>query len=401
MDVVCIGAANVDLVAQDVDLVALGVGGSEGKECRTADSEIDRMLDLIGTELLDEPTIGGSAFNVAWELANAGLDLRVGFVGAIGRMDGLEPVLQARLEKLDTRFAVVSPEEPAARCLSIENGDDRTLFTSVGVSGNLLARLRGEGGPGGESLVAYLAGARFIHVTSVFDHQAVPALTQLLLELRRANPFTVIGIDPGYVWTCEVDGAVRELLKVADYVFLNRDEMRELAKPYTDEPDEELAHRVLKSLCSTGKAPALVVLKDSRGGSTHVLRPSDATVSSFEYVRLPLIGRQVKDPTGAGDVFAAKFIACRVSNAAYAEAALGSAVEAARFWLRGRAARGFALQEGRHAVLKRLGGDRMIARLAPVVTVLDFATSSRGPSARVRAAWGVGVVAVGLIAWLT
>lgn len=266
------------------------------------------------TEL--ELRIAGAESNVAIALARLGF--RVGWISWLGADELGEAVLaRVRAEGVDTAQVRRLGDAPTGLCLR------ERLPTGVSVyyyrQGSAASRM----GPGAFD-PAYLDGARVLHVTGI-----TPALSPSCRELtlwataaarqRRLR----VSFDVNYrskLWDPQSARALlAELLPQVDVVFVSAEE----AETLWGASDVELLRRL-----SAQYGCAEVVLKCGERGAVALI--------DGERWEAPAFRVEVRDPIGAGDAFAAGYIAAslwgkgpgerlRIANAmgAFSVAALG------------------------------------------------------------------------------
>jgi sugar/nucleoside kinase (ribokinase family) len=317
LDVVGVGALNLDCL---VDLAQ--VGAREGTDTAALRSWVaaacaGTRLDWGAEAFVDEPTVqavldrfggaalawqpGGSAFNTVHALACMGLGLRLGYVGVAGRspVPGLSgPALLDQLG-VDRRF-VQGDRRLGGVCVSLVEDGERTMLTHTGANAGLAGFAERSRGP----LAAYLASARVVHVTSFADEQAPPRLAALLGEVKARDPRVLVAVDPGHAWATANAPGVERLLAAADLLLLTSRELAALAG--RDGSDAELVRDLRARL---GRQATVLV---KRADSVTVLARAAATL---RFVHRPLPAHRVRDPTGAGDVFAAGVLAALARDA--------------------------------------------------------------------------------------
>lgn len=227
-------------------------------------------------------TLGGAPFNVAWNLRMLGADPL--FVGAVGNDELGQQVRAAMIGAgLDTSALQVAPDAPTGRVqVTLEAGEpsydilanqayDRVepeaLRETVPTPPSLLYHgslaLRAEPSRSACAWLAERSGRRFVDV-----------------NLRR----------PWYR-----PAAVLDLIRDADYVKLNGDELREL----TDGEDDQA--RVSGLLARAGIREAVILTAGSTGAGIHT-----RDGARFEAPAPPVT--DLRDPVGAGDAFASVVI---------------------------------------------------------------------------------------------
>jgi sugar/nucleoside kinase (ribokinase family) len=107
-------------------------------------------------------------------------------------------------------------------------------------------------------LVRYLCRARIVHVTSFLGPAGPSGVLDLIKAVEDKNLSVRFSVDPGAVWASSAtnDRAVTEILRRAQYLFVNLPELRDPGR--TDDP-EAAATRILTA-CS--RASSMVVLKE-------------------------------------------------------------------------------------------------------------------------------------------
>jgi sugar/nucleoside kinase (ribokinase family) len=240
---------------------------------------------------------GGSAANAAAWMGSLGAS--VDFIGLVGAED------VARHSALLTDSGVTPhlsghEEEPTGAIIVIVSGERRTMLTEKGAN----AKLTPDAVPN-----RLLAGAAILHFTgySVFSQADQVALRGLL---QRASALGVrVSVDPASAGFIS-DFGVEQFLDAIDgahLFFPNLEEGRVLTG--LDDPIE-IAERL-------GERFEVVALTLNTAGVVVVERGMPTTVAAVPVV--------VVDPTGAGDAFAAGFLAAWVSGAgAMAAAAAGA-----------------------------------------------------------------------------
>ncbi|HEY8473617.1 MAG TPA: PfkB family carbohydrate kinase [Natronosporangium sp.] len=310
------GALNIDYIASASSLsraraekVAEWTGRFDWNEERRVDAEtIHGVTRAIGRNAL-EIAAGGSAWNTIFVLAQLRLDLRLGYVGVLGREEtpGLSFLKLMDSHGVDHRFVLEDPAAPCGMCLSfIEDGAGRVMLTCPGANLRMAQFIRDRF----DALAGYLASARHVHVTSFLDPETPVEMERVLRAARAANPRLRISFDPGYDWAANPTPAIRGLLRLADYLLLSRREFKELGGYTHGDSDPALAGRVLAF---------------TRAGATVVLPNRYDSVDTFRAGRHGVVRRRfaapvfasdedIEDTTGTGDVFAAGLLAALTSR---------------------------------------------------------------------------------------
>ena len=261
-EVVGIGAINLDY------LVHGPAPGSEwGTERRADAATVEAVLPRAHAVAL-----GGSAFNTLHAIAAARTGLRLGFVGVAGRVPaaGLSALDTFDRYGIDRRFVFPDRERLCGVCVSFLSEGERTLLTHPGANDAFADHLTSEF----DRVVAHLAEARLVHVTSFLDDRSAGVLHRVLGAVKAISPGTLISFDPGHVWSTQPAPEVDSIVALCDFLLVNPREYRE--------------------------APQAVVV-EKRPGGIRWHGPGGSGSRS----RPPLRPDEIVDATGAGDVFAA------------------------------------------------------------------------------------------------
>ena len=224
---------------------------------------------------------GGSAANAACALA--GLDVEAGLIGSVGDGDVAEYVRRELHEAgVDCRNLVtVGGGETAIKYLVVAEDGQVLVFGNDGVNEAF--------GPGDVD-ADYLRSADHLHLTS----QAPETAAYLAETASEAG--TPVSFDPGRRL---VERDYSEALANADLVFLNDREAGAILDDDLEHPSAELHGRVV------------VTKHGPRGGAVHT---PERTLDHPGFAVEPV------DTTGAGDAFAAGFIATLLEHDDYERA---------------------------------------------------------------------------------
>ncbi len=239
-------------------------------------------------------TIGGSSAIMACGAARLGL--RVAFCGVVGE-DELGASMMASMAEhgVDVRASRVDSHVPTGATVILSRGDDRAILTATGT----IDRLGVDDIP-----VGLLATSRHLHVGSTALQPALRGSLPDLFALARALDVTTsfdTNWDPDERWE-----GLAGLLATADVCFPNLEE----ARRWTGRSDAEAAARALADGSVAPRdpdaGPLTVVLKLGAAGAM--------AVRQERLVRAAAPRVAAIDTTGAGDSFAAGFVAATVSG---------------------------------------------------------------------------------------
>ncbi|WP_234995826.1 sugar kinase [Streptoalloteichus hindustanus] len=238
-------------------------------------------------------TIGGAESNVARHLARAGLPVR--WVGAVGEDDLGRAVLDhLRASGVDVAAVRVDPERPTGLYVKEPDaGGSRMRYYRSGSAASAL----------GPDFLATLdlTTARLVHLTGITAalSPSCRALLRTAMDPGRRRSSPLVSFDVNWrpvLWRDQDARVLTELANAADVVFVGEDEAEALWG--TGDPD-----RVRALL----PAPTTVVVKQGARGATLV----EGGTAVFQ----PALAVDVVEPVGAGDAFAAGFLAATLAGA--------------------------------------------------------------------------------------
>jgi sugar/nucleoside kinase (ribokinase family) len=283
LDVLAIGNAIVDVIA-DADDAFLGREGMHKGAMRLIDeAEAERLYADMGPA---RELSGGSAANTAAGIAALGL--RAGFIGQLAD-DQLGQIFTHDIRSLGVEFGTAprSGIGATARCLILVTPDaQRTMNTFLGAAQML--------GPDAVD-PAEVAAAKILYLEGYLWDPADPraAMYKAMDAARAAGTKVAFTLSDGFV----VDrhrADLRRLLdeRRIDILFANQIEAEALAEM----PDVESAVAALRD-----KVDTMVVTRHEHGATA--TRGSERVDVPAEPIR------ELVDTTGAGDLFAAGFLA--------------------------------------------------------------------------------------------
>ncbi|HAM25674.1 MAG TPA: hypothetical protein DCP11_02960 [Microbacteriaceae bacterium] len=246
---------------------------------------------------------GGSAANTAAWLGTLGAE--VDFVGVVG-LDDLERHRALLAVAGVTPHLTGDPELPTGSIVVIVDGEQRTMLTETGANAAMTPDAVGD---------ELLDAAAIVHFTgySLFGTPDDAAVRSLIARARERG--VQVSVDPGSAGFIADFGADRFLAAVTgvDLIFPSLDEGRILSGLTTpEEVVARLAEHFAVVALTLGTDGVLVV---QRGRAT---------------VRVDAIETEIADPTGAGDAFAAGFLAEWVRHDDAAAAARAGVLAGAR-----------------------------------------------------------------------
>jgi sugar/nucleoside kinase (ribokinase family) len=302
-DVLAIGNAIVDVIAR-VDDAFLAREGYEKGSMRLIDP--DRAEELYGRMGPGREISGGSAANTLAGVAALGH--RCAFIGQVAA-DQLGAVFQHDIRALGVSFDVPPRTDgpPTGRCLVLVAPDgERTMNTSLGAAHYL---------PEAAAEPALVASARFLYIEGYMWDPPEPRRAILrAIEAARANGRKVaLALSAIFLMEVYRDDFLKLLDDaLVDILFCNEGEAMALMQGMDlDSATEAIAARV----------PLLVVTHGDKGA---------VAVSGGKSYSVPAERvEKVVDTTGAGDLFAAGFLAGQVQGRSIEDSLRMGAIAAA------------------------------------------------------------------------
>lgn len=280
LDFVGFGALNVDLFYSLKDgrmLEQISPELHPGGEITGDESERQQFLESVNKHAtLTGRSGGGQAANTAVALSRMGF--RCGFLGKVGD-DEIGELLLESLGEVDK--SQVQRGENSGMCLCIlDQKGERANTVFPGCNDTITLR---------DSDADYARNSKVLHLTS-FCSEKVLKQQEWLLDKDMGN--TIITFDPGEIYSRLGLGRIRKVLESTCILFATAEELNLM----TGKEVRKAAEDILQ--CGTH----IVVCKRAEQGSEII---SEAGNISIPVAR----AKKVVDKTGAGDVYAAGFIA--------------------------------------------------------------------------------------------
>lgn len=324
-EVVCLGAVNLDLLYRVEDLTPfrevwpLLRPGGELALAAEEEAQLAALLARYG-----EPggrSGGGQAANTAFALAKMGISAAL--VGRVGE-DEDGDFLRAEMAGVDLSHLRRAGRSGRAYVL-VDSAGERTIF----VAPHTNDELREEDVP-----LEVLAGASYVHFTSFVGPGPLKVQTSLTARLKagggEGRPF--LTLDPGELYARRGREALAGLLAAADILLVTEAEWQALGGEPHRRPEW---------------APPLILLKRGAHGARAILAGG--------WQDFPAPQTAAVDTLGAGDVFAAGFLAGRLRGLPLAKAVM-LAVRAASASVAGRGREAYPDAAFLREQVERLGG---------------------------------------------
>jgi sugar/nucleoside kinase (ribokinase family) len=283
LDVLAIGNAIVDVIANADDAFLDQRGMHKGAMQLIDEAQATALYDAMGPA---REASGGSAANTVAGLASLGL--RTGFIGQLGE-DQLGEIFRHDIRSLGVEFDTPARSDvgATARCLILVTPDaQRTMNTFLGAAQMLEADAVD---------AATVAGARIVYLEGyLWDPEAPRAAMYRAMDLARdAGTRVAFTLSDSFV----VDRHRADLLQLLgerriDILFANEAEILQLAGTDNFERAVDEVSRSVDTLVVTRSEQGAV----ARRGAEQASVPAEPIA-------------QLVDTTGAGDLFAAGFLA--------------------------------------------------------------------------------------------
>jgi ribokinase len=277
--VICLGAISVDLKFRVADLEGFlsewGAGLTRGGEAAISRKEEERLTELLGRYGQPAGRFGGGmAANTAYALARLGIP--VALVGRVG-LDTDGQFLKESLAGVNLAHVHAQGESGRAYILAAPEGEP-TILVAPNTNDDLeVADMPWE----------FLNTATFLHLTSFVG--AGPLLVQQAIA-GNVSDRVHLSLDPGELYARRGWQALEGILDHLETLVLTETEWRLLGGELTVHPLW---------------APPLVVIKRGALGA-RLLTP-------LRYLDFPVeLAGELVDTLGAGDVFAAGYLAGRL-----------------------------------------------------------------------------------------
>jgi ribokinase len=297
IDILTIGDSSIDLfmkVANDAVVPELG-----------KENESPKICFYHGTKIPVEhfeTSIAGNAVNVAVGCATLGLKTAV--YTELGDDSGAERIIEELKELgVNTKFCKKNKDIDTNLHSIIVYGGERTIFSYHGPKNY---QVRNWGSP------------KWIYYTSLGEGFE-KFQTELVDHIKNTNKKTGIAFNPGTLQMKAGVDSLRDILSIADILFVNKEETTKLTGASDEETNNsvESLHKKLQEL-----GPKLTVITNGKAGST----AHDGTTMEKEGIYSD--DRPVLDKTGAGDAYSSGFLSAIVYGKPLKEALRWGAINA-------------------------------------------------------------------------
>ena len=290
LDILGIGNAIVDVLARADDEFVITRGLAKGSMALIDAEQAEALYGAMG------PGVESSGGSVANSCAvAAGLGARVGYLGKVAR-DGLGDVFAHDIRAAGVHFPTAPLEggAPTARCLILVTPDaQRTMSTFLGACVHFSAA---------DVDLAEVARAQVVYLEGYLFSGAQDAFRAAAAAAHAAGRKVALSLSDGFC------------------VDMNRDAFRHFVREHTDilfanEPEILSLYQTTDFAQATDQARsevAIAALTRGAHGSVVVAGPDSHQIKAAS--------TQVVDTTGAGDAYAAGFLAAHARGLGLAEA---------------------------------------------------------------------------------
>lgn len=288
-DAVGFGALNTDLIYEGVKPHYLSrYQLKPGEEIFLPPEKIQELEELARKKgKLIIKSGGGSAANTVVALARFGF--QTGFIGITGDdEDGLSLRNDLKENGVDTSHILQRRNIRSGRCFSFLHQGERTLMVFSGANDSL---------SGEEIDISYSINTRFFHLSSFVGEKPFAAQRKLVELICQHYPPVKISFSPGEIYVRRGMASLLPIINKSYLLFINQQEMENL----TGENFLKAGETLLKT------GPRIVV--GTRGGKGSLIF-SETGIQEIPAEKT----EKVTDPTGAGDVYAAGFLAGLLLN---------------------------------------------------------------------------------------
>jgi sugar/nucleoside kinase (ribokinase family) len=330
-DLVGIGAINYDYVFRHSRR-----DKAENERLEGGDEDLAQEPEMLVAQILRRGTgdiisqqIGGSAFLAVKTVALSDMGVSTGFVGLLADPGCLEEltklggaVADCTSHLSDDSWVFRSAGVPSRALISIRRGKRYRIDVAAGDAASLVQRItdkeeevRGAAALTGEAVVPeyspltnYLAGAKWVHMSSFADPKQFSFFVDRVARAKKINRSLKFSIDPGDAYTRHHHSVLKEAFDIADIVFVSEREYQNLV---ASAKTRDARSQSIESLLAT--SAELLIVKSKAHHTAMNLWRGELRSRTFWHPRLA--GIRVRNDTGAGDVFAGGVLAGLLSPA--------------------------------------------------------------------------------------
>jgi len=286
-DVIGFGAINLDLIYEVKDKKI--IEEFRNYETHISEKEFNSLKKFLAQKAeLKSKSAGGSAANTVYALAK--MEFKTGYIGKVGK-DKEGKFLLKNFNPVDT--SGICFDEKSGTTLILISNRDRLIL----VLPNSNDTLRYE-----EIDLDYAGNTKFLHLTSFIGNLPFQAQVKLVKEMyersvRSGEERCLLSFDPGQCYAQRGLKALLPIIRHTEVIFPSEGEIKSLTgKNYREGSQELLNYGAKIVACTRGVEGSYVISKNEEYEI-----PADPEIKPV-------------DPTGAGDVYAAGFLAGLLLN---------------------------------------------------------------------------------------
>lgn len=334
-DVIGIGAINYDFIfefhpgTEETRPLVPEAGTEDLGDAERAAVVEDHILRRIARSSDYIAEVGGSAYRAIKTISAIGMGLSTSYVGVYSlpqnaeRKAGLSVHPEEEFGHLaNTEWLFEECEAPPGRALvklrhglrhsiEIAPGSNNTLRDRVLAQEAKLQKRSGDQRGRRPAFTEFLASGRWVHLTSLSDFEQFEFFVGRVCDAKRLNPKLCLSVDPGDEYTRRYGDRLSNAFAAADYIFLSQKEFDNITGggdfPWRNRVD---AVGELADAQATFGTQVLIVKSANKHVLLNYLRGSPLRRTFYH----PRLWRsQIRNDTGAGDIFAGGVIAALLS----------------------------------------------------------------------------------------
>ncbi len=323
VDVIGIGAINFDFIfssSKADDFTGAKNRYDDGEEIFVKEHVFqDELIKVQKHSELIQTQVGGSALLAIRTLKAMCSNLHTSYVGVYGNVPDFaigknlpqnneqlneffssfidDSTWMFKEEKTFTGCALVKLHKRKRQFINIFTGANDSLSNHIDVNGE--ARF-----------IDFLAAAKWIHVTSLKSVFQFKNIMYYIKQAKILNPHLKVSIDPGYDYTKNHWKTLKEILHIADFVFLSKSELSNISQNLGLSRKAkvlDLGEELIK--CKAN--PQVIIVKETSHSVLLNLINNKPFIRTYYHKKLSNLN--ILNDTGAGDAFAGGFIAAMLS----------------------------------------------------------------------------------------
>lgn len=197
--------------------------------------------------------------------------------------------------------------DPGISLVRIEKGTRNWIDINTGVNSKLQEYIEHKEAQDGTDFADYLSKSKWIHLSSFSDFNQFNFVIQKVKKAKEKNPLLRVSIDPGYEYTKDHKLELREAFSIADFVFLNKNELENLIGDNSISDNNK--YKILSSIFNYYQLSntQVIIIKSKSKHTLASFKNGNLNVSNYWHRKMNR--SKIRNDTGAGDAFAGGFIA--------------------------------------------------------------------------------------------